>query len=93
MYVRSLSAHTRFILRRGIMPWGVIIGVVAAGVVLRDAYAAPKTSAGPGAGQIAAMAMLVFLEWSFGAGWIIGAVLWTAARGNASPTSGKGQAT
>ena len=92
MYVRSLSLHTRFILSRGIVPWGIIVGMVAAGIVLRDAYVAPKTSSGSGAGQIAAMAVLGFLEWSIGAGWIIGAVLWTATRGKASETSGKGQA-
>ena len=92
MYVRSLSVHTRFILRRGIVPWGIIAGIVAAGLVLHDAWVAPKTSAGSGAGQIAVMAVLCFLEWSLGVGWIIGAVLWTTARGQGSETAVKGQA-
>jgi hypothetical protein len=92
MHVRPLSAHTRFILRRGIVPWGIIVGIVAAGLVLHDAYKPAEMSAGSGAGQIALMAVLCFLEWSFGAGWVIGAVLWTAASGKASETSRKGQA-
>lgn len=92
MYVRSLSAHTRFILRRGIVPWGMIAGIVATAFVLHDATTTPKTSVESGARQVAVMAVLCFLEWSVIAGWIIGAILWTTARGKASETSGKGQA-
>ncbi len=91
MYVRSLSVHTRFILTRGVVPWGMIVGIAAAAIVLRDAYLAPKTSSSS-AGQIIVLAVLGFLEWSLGAGWVIGAVLWTVTRSRTSETSGKDEA-
>lgn len=79
--MKSLSARTRFILLRGVVPWGMLVGLAATAFVVHDTVRPVLNSAGQGPVGLAALALLCFIEWSLGAGWIIGAVRWTISAG------------
>jgi hypothetical protein len=78
--MKSLSARTQFILRRGVLRWGILVGLVATAVVVGRTPLSVQRSATQGPAPRVVLAVLCFLEWSLGAGWFIGAVLWTVTR-------------
>lgn len=87
-----VNDRTRFIVRRGVLRFGLAIGALAAWL----GAVPPDQVAGNGSGHVLAVLlapMLAFLEWGIGGGWIIGALLWSfrphdAAR--ATREAGKG---
>lgn len=74
------DSRVRFILHRGVVPWGIIAGAcaaVAATLGLRDDTAA-ATPASPTTVVVAAA--LSFVVWCAIAGWAIGAIRWEMRR-------------
>ena len=73
----GLQQHrTRFILRHGIVPWGIVAGVCAAiGSVigLRNEAATDQSISAAGTVEVA---LLCFALWCFIAGWVVGAIRW-----------------
>lgn len=68
--------RTRFILRHGMVPWGVSAGACAAvGSVLsvRDQRIGDHPVA---PGVVIGIALLCFITWSSLAGWAVGAIKW-----------------
>lgn len=69
-----LSSRTRFILRHGVVPWGIVIGgVIAAVGVLSDFDAFAVHS---GAMRALAALVIAWALWAAIAGWAIGAYRW-----------------
>jgi hypothetical protein len=69
------TARARFILREGIYRRGSIVGLVVAGV-----YAAlnlTERSITANWWQACLLVCLSFVEWTLGAGWLIGVALWS----------------
>ncbi len=68
--------RTRFILRHGLVPWGVSAGACAAfGSVLsvRDQRMGDRPVP---LGVVVGIAVVCFITWSAFAGWAVGAVRW-----------------
>jgi hypothetical protein len=85
------TARARFIWREGIFRRGSIVGLVVAGV-----YAAlnlTERSITAGWWQACLLLCLCFVEWTLGAGWLIGAALWSwrerGARSSIRPRSSR----
>ena len=70
------DARTRFILRHGFVPWGLVIGALAAvGGVLAARREAPSGKPMSVASALA-IAALCFVVWCVIAGWVVGAIRW-----------------
>lgn len=74
MHLPRLNERTRFILRRGVLPWGMLVGGIATAVLFAT-WPPMRHGIRPPA-LVALLAMVCFAEWSLVAGWIVGAVLW-----------------
>lgn len=81
MHVRRLSARTRFILRHGVLRWGILAGFAITIFVVHGAATGARDGDGRELLRLAILALLSFSEWSLGVGWIVGAVLWMLGRG------------
>ncbi|HXT17592.1 MAG TPA: hypothetical protein VN706_18260 [Gemmatimonadaceae bacterium] len=86
------DARTCFILRHGVVPWGIIAGALAAlgaalGVRGETASSAPASAATiAGIAGIAGIAAMCFVIWCFVAGWAVGAARWEL-RQHSNPTT------
>lgn len=70
-----------FILRRGVVPWGLIVGLAAAGG--GAATSRRLTDAPPGSrATTITVATLSFVIWGGLAGWAVGVVRWELRRSN-----------
>lgn len=77
------SERTRFIVRRGILRFGLAMGIVAAWLAAVPSSQLPEA----GASRVTALLgppTLAFLEWGIGGGWVVGAVLWELSRRRAN---------
>jgi hypothetical protein len=68
-----LSSRMRFVLRRGVLPWGVLAGIVAAALVALDA---PHGTDGTSTRSTIILCILCFAIWTALIGWAIGNVRW-----------------
>jgi hypothetical protein len=70
-----MTARTRFIAKEGILFRGTVIGAVVAVLFgfgsLRDGTLQAERW------RTTVLALLCFVEWSVGAGWLIGSFLWS----------------
>lgn len=69
------TARARFILREGLFRRGSIVGLLMAGayaVLNRD-----DASVASSWWHLGALVGLCFVEWTIGAGWLIGAAMWS----------------
>ena len=72
-----MSERTRFILRHGVRPWGILVGGLTTAILLATSLLPLHRAGRVDAFELALLAFACFAEWSFVAGWVIGAVLWT----------------
>lgn len=72
---RKMTARARFIAKEGILRRGTVVGAVVAAVFVfgsvRDGTFETELW------RTAVLAVLGFLEWTVGAGWLIGSFLWS----------------
>ncbi|MGH7623063.1 MAG: hypothetical protein ACREMU_12040, partial [Gemmatimonadaceae bacterium] len=73
-----LSHRVRFLVRRGLLPWGILAGVVAGGLgaLAGHAAATPPSTVG-----IITIAAICFAAWSVLVGWAVGAIRWAMRNG------------
>jgi hypothetical protein len=71
-----MNERTRFILRHGVVPWGMLAGGIATAVLFAT-WPPMRHKVRPPSLILAVLAFLCFAEWSLIAGWIVGVVLWT----------------
>lgn len=64
-----------FIAKQGILRRGTVVGAVV--TALLTAVTRGEHSTELGSGHDIAVAALCFLEWTIGAGWVIGAAMWS----------------
>lgn len=74
-FASQVSAKSMFILKEGMLRRGTIVGVIATALFL----AANHDDAMPDlrSAQFIVLGALCFLEWTIGAGWLIGAIMWS----------------
>ena len=77
VHLPSLSERTRFILRHGVRPWGMLVGALGTAILFVTSLWPMQRGARHGPLVLALLAFVCFAEWSCVAGWVIGAVLWT----------------
>lgn len=71
-----LSSRTRFILQRGVFPWGLVGGGAAAVITVPSVLHARSSGDGIDPLAVALLAVLVFLIWTTIVGWIVGGIRW-----------------
>ncbi len=87
--IPSMSERTRFILRHGVRPWGILVGGLTTAILLATSLLPLHRAGRVDPFELALLAFACFAEWSFVAGWVIGAVLWTLTpRSNGRKPSG-----
>jgi hypothetical protein len=74
------AARLRFILRHGIVPWGIVAGACAALVGTFDVRHEAASTAAASDGAVLGVAALCFVIWCFIGGWLIGAIRWELRR-------------
>ncbi len=94
MHRPQSTEYSRFILRRGIVPWGIAVGAIAG--VLEVVGMRHGRSADPAAGtlSIILVGVLCFIMWCGLVGWAIGSFLWSTRdpgpAGGSSPRAAVG---
>jgi len=83
IHVGRPSPRTLFILRHGVLPWGLVVGTLITAFVARDLSA--RHTASDGLVHLVVLVALCFLGWSLGVGWVIGSALWGAAGEHTPP--------
>jgi hypothetical protein len=71
------SEHLRFVVRRGIVPWGLAAGVIASAVAMASALHERAGGKAIGAASIIIAGTVCFFTWCLLIGWAVGGVLWT----------------
>lgn len=81
-----MDRRSRYIARRGLLPWGLLAGAVAAFVVVRSAWRDREMGAGMSTTSLVLLGGLCFVMWATIAGWLIGAFLWETRGARRQPT-------
>lgn len=74
------SERARFILRRGILGCGLPLGLAIFGWLALNERAHPDPAHPLALHALLALFALTLLEWTVGAGWVIGALWWWLTR-------------
>jgi hypothetical protein len=77
VHIPPLSERTRFILRHGVRPWGMLVGALATAILFATSRWPMQRGGRHEPLVLVLLAFACFAEWSCVAGWVIGAVLWT----------------
>ena len=70
LFGQPLDDRARFTLRHGLVPWGLIAGVVAAIVAVAGLHHVGSDAA------VVVVAIVCFLMWATLVAWAVGALLW-----------------
>jgi hypothetical protein len=74
-FALQVSPKSRFIAKEGILRRGTLVGAILTALYVALSHGEQTTASG--SSHFLAVVVLCFLESAIGAGWIIGAIMWS----------------